>query len=114
LQLTKTVKQYRISDISRESWVALDRLFWRDASGSLPKGAAFDDITPERVETTKHGIEVSGTLWTVPVGTSYQATLLLARPRFSSILDFNPKKLDAAKILDCCLEKDGSLSIEVG
>ncbi len=108
------MKQYRTSEIPDEAWQALDGLFWRESSGRLPKGSSFDGIIPESVETTKHGIQVSGIVWTVPEGKSYQTTLLLGRPRFSSILDFVSKKLGAATILNCYLEADGSLTIEIG
>ena len=112
MQLTKTVKQYRISEIPSESWEALYRFFW-GKSMAYVESLVYDGINADGIETTKYGIRISCTMWFLPSG-KCQTDLLLARPRFSSILDFNPKKLDAAKILDCCLEKDGSLSIEVG
>jgi hypothetical protein len=107
------LKQYQISEIPSEAWKALDAVIWRTGAVFLPNNSAFDGLIPEAVETTKYGVRISGILWLLPTA-KFQTTLLLARPRFSSILDFTPKKLGSATIQLSCLEDDGSLSIEIG
>ncbi|HEY1121046.1 MAG TPA: hypothetical protein VGE67_05580, partial [Haloferula sp.] len=102
------------SEIPDESWKSLHGVLWNLTSEHLPSGSSFDGVDDEEVETTKFGIQITCTLWTVPKGDSYPTTLVLARPRFSSILDFTPKKLEAATILDSSLEPDGSLIIQIG
>jgi hypothetical protein len=107
------MKQYRISEIPRESWIALYGVFWRETPDCLSKDCAADGIIPKNVERTKHGICISGEMQFLPRMENYPTILLLARPRFSSILDFNPKKLASAAIRASSLEH-GILNIKIG
>lgn len=58
-------------------------------------------MIPHDVETNKHGVEIHGTIWFLTGGSSnpeFELTLLLSRPRFSSIGSVTTEKLRDAAI----------------
>ncbi|MCW1886777.1 hypothetical protein OKA04_18705 [Luteolibacter flavescens] len=106
------MKKYRISDIPTESWIALTFMFWRQSWEFLNEYEALDGIAPDEVETTKYGIRIACQMSFLPEMDTYPAVILLSRPRFSSILDFNSGKLESATIRSSDFDH-GVLQIEV-
>lgn len=56
---------------------------------------------PDEVETNKLGVEIHGTIWFLTGGSSnpeFELTLLLSRPRFSSVGSVTAEKLQDAAI----------------
>ena len=107
------MKQYPLSDISQDAWRALGAVFWKERLSCLPDSYAFDGIEPIAVETTKFGIHVTCMAWFLPRGDEYKSEIILSRPRFSSINDFTPKKLEPSEVQHSELKDDGSLQIEI-
>jgi|GEM_PF-6337630 len=107
------MKQYPLSEISQDSWKALSAVFWKERLSCLPDSYAFDGIEPIAVETTKFGIHVTCSTWFLPRGDQYKSEITLSRPRFSSINDFIPKKLEPSEVRSSELMDDGSLHIEI-
>jgi hypothetical protein len=108
------MKIYQESDVSRDSWIALTAVFWRERMGLLDDFQAIDGIDVHEIETMRKGIRISCKMSFLPKMESFPATILLVRPRFSSIQDFTPHKLESATIQSACVEADESLSIEIG
>jgi hypothetical protein len=97
------LKTYPTSVFTKEIWQEIEFIFWREAVSCWPAGTTEDGIVPVHVETTKRGVEISGKIWVLPVG-SYDLELCLSRPGFSSIESVSVAKLRSAAIVDCRLE----------
>ena len=70
---------------------------------------------PDEVETNKLGVEIHGTIWFLTGGSSnpeFELTILLSRPRFSSIQSCTAGKLRNASITKSELD-DGHLHVTV-
>ena len=90
-----------------EIWTELEFLFRREELSCLPRWSSPDGIIPHEVETTKHGVEIHGTIWFLTGGSSnpeFALTLLLSRPRFSSLDSVTSEKLRTVTISDSSLE----------
>ena len=88
---------------AKEIWQEIEFIFWREQVPCLPSGTTGDGIEPVNIETTKRGVEISGTIWFLPDG-SYDLSLCLLRPGFSSIESVSVSKLRRAAIVDSSLE----------
>lgn len=107
------MKQYLLSEISQDSWKALISVFWKERMDCLPDSYAIDGIEPVSVATSKFGIHVICSIWFLPCGDEYKSEIVLCRPRFSSINDFTPHKLELAEVRNSELKDDGRLHIRI-
>jgi hypothetical protein len=97
------LNQYPTSAFTEDIWQEIDFIFWRELVPCLPFGVTPDGIEPVTIETTKRGIEISGTMSFLPAG-SYDLALCLSRPSFSSIESVSVLKLRRAAITNSSLE----------
>ena len=63
-----------------------------------------DGIDADSIETTKRGVEISGTIWFLSTG-KYALHLCLSRPGFSSIESVSVSKVRRTTITDSSLER---------
>ena len=100
---------------SAEIWKELELLFRREELSCLPRYSSPDGLIPHEVETNKHGVEIHGTIWFLTGGSSnpeFTLTLLLSRPRFSSIGSVTAEELRDAIISNASLG-NGHLHVTV-
>jgi hypothetical protein len=97
------LKKYPTSAFSKSIWQEIDFDFMREPVPCLPLGTSGDGLIPIGIEATKRGVEISGTIWFLP-SASYDLSLCLARPSFSSIESVSVSKLRRAVITDSHLE----------
>jgi hypothetical protein len=97
------LKKYSTSVFAKDIWQEIEFIFWRERVPCLPSGTTGDGVEPLNIETTKRGVEISGTIWFLPAG-SYDLYLCLSRPSFSSIESVSVSKLRKAAITDSSLE----------
>jgi hypothetical protein len=97
------MRKYPTSVFASEIWQEIEFIFWREHVPCLPFGTSGDGIEPVNIETTKRGVEISGTIWFLPAG-NYDLSLCLLRPGFSSIESVSVLKLRNAVIADSTLE----------
>jgi len=97
------LKKYSASVFAKEIWQEIEFIFWRERVPCLPSGSTGDGIDPVNIETTKRGVEISGTIWFLPAG-NYDLSLCLSRPGFSTIESVSVSKLRRAAITDSSLE----------
>jgi hypothetical protein len=101
--LTTRLKKHSTSAFTEDIWREIDFIFWRELVPCLPSGVTPDGIDPVTIETTKRGVEITGTMSLLPAG-SYDLALCLSRPGFSSIESVSVSKLRRAAITDSSLK----------
>jgi len=97
------LKTYPTSAFASEVWRELDFIFWREHVPCLPAGLTPDGIEPVAIETTKRGVEITGTMSFLPTG-SYALGLCLSRPSFPSVESVSAAKLRTSTITDASLD----------
>jgi hypothetical protein len=97
------LKKHPKNVFAEDIWQEIEFIFWRERIPCLPSGTTPDGVEPVFIETTKRGVEISGTMSFLPTG-SYDLNLCLSRPGFSTIESVGISKLRRATIIDSCLE----------
>jgi hypothetical protein len=97
------LNKYPTTALSTELWREINFIFWRERVPCLPAGLTPDGIEAVTIETTKRGVEITGTMSFLPSG-SFALHLCLLRPSFSSVESVSVAKLSTSTITDASLD----------
>ncbi|MDB6135698.1 MAG: hypothetical protein JWM59_3941 [Verrucomicrobiales bacterium] len=83
------LKKHSPNLLSRDIWLEIQALFWRDEVPWMPENV-LDFFEPVEIECTKRGVELRGGLSFLPGARCspdprYGFSLCLARPRFTTL-----------------------------
>lgn len=110
IRFERHLKRYPASVFGEEVQREIYFIFWREIS-CLPPGAVVDGVNPEFVETTKRGVEITGSIWFLPEGCpaflregKWAFHLCLSKPGFPAIESVSVEKVRRADITDSCFD----------